>query len=317
MFSRRKQKLLEEAVALSKRLDIYDRDSLADYVVDRIYEYVMKEKAKKVDDIIEGVLRTCREVAWLGGACLHCRLIEVMYEQAEDYGIDDIKYFRKALLLARRRLELALAGQEDQYVGVLDTNILHGTTLLIMSFTEFTRKAASTLRYKLNRILVPMRSPLNTGVGFAGTLKKMGLPVFYIPDEPLAWAVDTSNYILADAAGSAYGGRLIVDVGVVAAAQLAASRSTETLIVVKKQASCEAREVNIGERVPYIVLESTAGGPPVKAKLLDVLDPKETPVKIVTENDILDGSREHVRERQRVIEEVIDDIVTYILNQPL
>ena len=315
---RRRARQLEEASAIARRLDIYSRESLAEHVVGLIIDYILKSKARTVEEIIDDVLRTCREVSWLGDVCVYCRMIESLYEQAEEYGIEEMEYFKKALILARRRLDLALAGEAEQYIGVLDTHILHGSTLLVLSFTELTKKAISTLRYKLSRVLVPMRSPLDTGVAFAAQLKKMGIDsVYYIPDEPLAWAVEAANYILADAAGSAHGGRLIVDTTVPVAAQMGAERSTETLVVVGKQAACETREVNVAERLPYIILESRYGGPHLKLRLLDILDPKTVRFKMVTENDVLDASREVVRERQRVIDDVITDIVQYILNQPL
>ncbi|MCE4625510.1 MAG: hypothetical protein F7C35_06570 [Desulfurococcales archaeon] len=312
MFSRRNP--LDQLGLYAMRIDIYERDSVSEHVYSGILEYVMNVKANNIDDIIAGVRQVCSRADYLGKVCILCNILEKLGEAADDYGLD-VAYFKRALKSIIQRLEVTLQNAENQYLGMLDQSLTPDSQVLLLSFNSRTERLISSLRYKIRRIMIPVREPMKTGIAMASNLKRKGLPVHYIPDEALGWAVAVSDAVLIDAIGSMPGGRVIVDAGGEPALAIAASRGVKGVVLLSVEASCERRGES--EKTPSFIIESKLGGPPVRISLIDIIDPKITPFLMVTENDIVKASRRVVRERQRVVRELIDDIVQFTLESML
>jgi translation initiation factor 2B subunit (eIF-2B alpha/beta/delta family) len=224
-----------------------------------------------------------------------------------------VEMFRYAYVNLLNQIEMMLENSKKQLLSILDEQIIQGSTALILSYNNRTETIASVLRFKFDRILVPVREPMLSGRGMVLRLRRHKVNAYYIPDESLAWAVDQADVIISDAIGSLAGGRLLVDAGVEAALSLAINRNTTPLIVLSIPASCEV-ESDIIESLPYFIVKSSENSPQIKLNLIDIIDPKELPFKIVTENDAVRATRKIVRDRQRHVRELVEDKVRFILS---
>ncbi len=313
-----KRRVLEEIVANSRRLDFYERDSLSEFVAKGIIEYIVGSKASRLDDLVEPALETCRLVSFIGYACVCCRVLELLYSMADDVGIASPNDFKSVYESVCRKLEVLSYSVSSEVLNSLSRFIESGSTVTVLSYNEFTLEALRSIRHMLDRIIIPAYEPLRHGRVMAERLKSEGFRVFYIPDESLSWAVNESNYILGDAIGCTSAGRIITEAGFTAALSVAESRGTNGILMLRTLSSCPAPQSEIAEILPYVKVRPKGSRHLLGFRILDIVDPEiYSNLYIVSENEATQASRSTIKERNKYLEEIIRDSISYILDTRL
>ena len=308
--------MLETLIERVKRLDLYDRVDLESHVYHGVIDYVVHTRAKTIDSILSAVKPLCETAYYLGRVCIACGLLEKVAEHAEEYGLS-LSEYRAVVKRIAETLDILFNDAEQRYISVISETITRDSVLLLLSPNSRMLRLATAIGFKLEKVLIPTRDPIKSGIGLAKALRKRNVNAYYVPDDSLAWAVLESNIVIADAFGIGPGDRLIVDAGVEPAIALSRGRNTRPLILLPTPSACERRTSEEAE-APSVVVESSLGGPRVRLSLVDLLDPGKYKFEIVTENAVLEASRQVVRERVRVVQEdIVDDTIQSVLDAML
>ncbi len=311
MFSRRGNSL-SALIARAARLDLYERNDLERLVAGAILEYVRRSKAPDIDDLVESVRSVCDSAGYLGLVCTTCRLLELARDASVEYGLG-VDEYKTVVLRIFQVLETLYRNVEHRYLGVVGEAVPRDSTVLALSYSHRIATLVSALAYKFERVLIPVREPMRTGVGIAERLHRRGVNIAYIPDYSLAWAVRRSDVVLADAIGVAPGESVIVDAGVAPAVSLASPRGATAIVLMPLEASCQWKSAEPAS-LPTVQIEGGERGPRVRVSLVDLLDPRRYSFSIATENSVQEASRQLVRERVRVVEDIIDDTLRSTLD---
>lgn len=311
MFSRRGDSL-STIIERAARLDLYERNDLERLVAEAILAYVRRSKARDIDDLVERVRDVCASAGYLGLVCTTCRLLELSRDAAVEYGLG-VDEYKVVVSRIFQVLGTLYKNMEQRYLGVVGEAIPRDSTVLVLSYDRRITRLVSALAYKFERVLIPVREPMKSGVGIAESLHRKGVNAAYIPDYSLAWAVRQADAVLADAIGVAPGESVIVDAGVAPATSLAGPRGSRVIVLMPLEASCQWRGGETAS-LPSVLVESAGGGPMIRVTLVDLLDPGRYTFSIATENTVQEASRQVVRERVRVVEDIIDDTLRSTLD---
>ncbi len=307
--------LTERTYQYIARLEYYDYVDLARTISRDLIEHFVKSSPTNIDERVKEIEKACEYASFLGTVCSTCHMIQklsmILPRRDKNLFKKIIRTFNEMFSRVFSLNERALGQIHSRMVEKL----FYDSTILVMSHTHMMARIIGGLRYKIKKVYVSKKYPLNSGITIARELRDLGVDVVYVPDEYLAWAVEQSDLVLGFSLGTTSAGKIITESGMQAAISMANLAGTNVMIIAPVSFMCAINDEVLKKRVPGFVISNDVTGIRVKLRSIDVIDPEISKHMIVTETEVINSSREEIVKRQRQLEKIITDSITYILRK--
>ncbi len=294
------------------QIEYYDYLDLAEIIVSDIVEYFSKSNPRNLENRYARIAVACRQASFLGPVCSICLLIRKFTEIMRGRSKEEFKKWLETFSSVTARFFTLSDRTFSQISSRLVENLPHDSVIVVMSHTHTVARIIGSLRYKIHKVYVSKKYPLNAGVTIAKEIRAHGVNVSYIPDEYLAWAIEQADMILGFALGTTTTARIVTETGLLGALATGEMLGVDTIIIAPLNFMCGCDEEDIRKKMPGFVVSNEITGVKLKLRSLDLIDPDSFRVKLVNENEVIDASRELIIQRQKQLDSVINDTINYI-----